>query len=202
MFAKILKVLILICYGHLFLLPQSFSMKASLYQLNVLYCPPDNLCFHCLTFWCCEIDFHNSFPNLIRSHVISIMFVGFPEDGGTNAALSWIAERETVFISSAHLDLEQQMRFICNTGICVLRLSVLAAWILDKLFYTPVKWLSSGVTQRRSGYDPQTLSYPGRDALRVDLTWRSLTFFSCFTSFLGSRQTINHLNARVCSNKN
>ncbi|KAL1273393.1 hypothetical protein QQF64_029255 [Cirrhinus molitorella] len=32
-------------------------------------------------FQCCEIDFHTI-------HVISIMFVGFPEDDGTNAALS------------------------------------------------------------------------------------------------------------------
>lgn len=42
---------------------------------------------------------------------------------------------------------------MCNTGICVSPLSVHAAWILDKLFSTPVKWLASGETQQRSGYD-------------------------------------------------
>lgn len=135
-------------------------MKTLLHQLNVhlMTCAS-----HCLVFQCCETDFH-----IIHFRLYVHMW---------SRSCLWASLRMwitgTPFVSSAHLDLERQMRFgetlICSTGICVLRLSVHAAWILDKLFYTPVKWLSNTT------------------AVEPSLTWRdALSFFSCFTSFWGS----------------
>lgn len=130
-----------------------------------LNCPPDDVFFTVRCFSVVKLIFTSFISRSCPaacSHVIWIMFVVFPED---------MDHRNTV-----QLDLEQQ--------ICVH-----AAWILDQLFYTAVKWLSRGVTQQNPLWSPHP----------PDVT---LSFFRCVLLVFGGRQTINHLNARVCSNKN
>lgn len=128
--------------------------------------PPDDLCFSLSgvsVLW--NWFSHHAFPDHVRPCVhMWCLWASLRTAAQTVDHRERVCASETVFISSAH-----QMRFgetlICNTGMCVLRLSVHAAWTLDKLFYTPVQWHNSG----------RTLS---------DLTGRSL-FLQLFYQFLG-----------------